>query len=272
MSDEKMIGCSRVQKLLSAYTDGELSARQRRAVEGHLAACEGCAGEQLSLRRLVRLTELVPEEDVPAGLRPRIMGLVAALGPVGSRLPRLASLSPWLVPAVGGAAAALVVGTISARAMVDPTRVTSPTTSINAQASAPAASQDSTAVERGTAPETVQPSPRPVSRLASRKFPARSVRPDRTPPVIETSTPGVAAARAEPESEGRPALPSLTPELPAEPDLVVPEPAMPSETGGLVVMDAATAAAAMGGKMMAIVPPLPSAPNRPEPSEHDPVL
>lgn len=45
-----MTRCYRFEKLLTAYADGELSARLTRAVEGHLSGCERCARELDSIR------------------------------------------------------------------------------------------------------------------------------------------------------------------------------------------------------------------------------
>jgi anti-sigma factor RsiW len=40
-----MISCYRFERCLTAYADGELSPRTRRAVERHLATCPRCAAE-----------------------------------------------------------------------------------------------------------------------------------------------------------------------------------------------------------------------------------
>jgi len=66
--------CSRVQRWLSAYGDGELDAQRREAVEQHLAHCHHCAA---ALERLkgpwAMLVEVDPVPPLPTGLWHRIL-------------------------------------------------------------------------------------------------------------------------------------------------------------------------------------------------------
>jgi hypothetical protein len=54
-----------VEERLSAYLDGELSSRERDAVEHHLARCEDCRWNLRTLRQTVRLTKELPSVPVP---------------------------------------------------------------------------------------------------------------------------------------------------------------------------------------------------------------
>ncbi len=58
--------CRQLVEKVSAYLDGDLSPRDRTAVEQHLAACDGCAGYVAQVRRMLELTAARPGEDVVA--------------------------------------------------------------------------------------------------------------------------------------------------------------------------------------------------------------
>ena len=110
--------CSRVQKLLSAHVDGELSPAIVRRVEEHLACCERCSREHTSLRRLTRLTALIPDEDLPIGLQARILSSLstASTAPASRVAPRRVAgglFAPWTPFALAGMAAAAVVGFVA---------------------------------------------------------------------------------------------------------------------------------------------------------------
>ena len=47
--------CAGVQRLLSAYIDGELDAASRRAVDEHLQGCEPCRHDLASLTKTVNM-------------------------------------------------------------------------------------------------------------------------------------------------------------------------------------------------------------------------
>src|SRR5437016_873400 len=64
--------CDRVQWLLSAHKDGELSPRLSARVAGHLEGCPACAAEWRALERLVTVLRALPEEAPPAYLRASI--------------------------------------------------------------------------------------------------------------------------------------------------------------------------------------------------------
>jgi anti-sigma factor RsiW len=50
--------CSQIQERLSAYHDRELSAEERRTIDGHLAGCSACAGELAAIAATSRLVSL----------------------------------------------------------------------------------------------------------------------------------------------------------------------------------------------------------------------
>jgi hypothetical protein len=55
----------RVDGLLSAYLDDELSARERQTVEAHLATCADCRWNLETLRQTVQWTRELPSEPLP---------------------------------------------------------------------------------------------------------------------------------------------------------------------------------------------------------------
>jgi anti-sigma factor RsiW len=64
--------CERFEELLSAYLEGDLSAEEKRAIDGHIAACSSCA-ELLSLLRetqgaLRSFPQVDPSPDLMAKL------------------------------------------------------------------------------------------------------------------------------------------------------------------------------------------------------------
>ncbi len=63
------MNCDRIEELLAAYTDGELSAVERAAVERHLQACPDCAALLSSLRSADAALAGFPEIEPPADLR-----------------------------------------------------------------------------------------------------------------------------------------------------------------------------------------------------------
>jgi anti-sigma factor RsiW len=54
-----------VEERLSAYLDGELSSKERNAVERHLARCQDCQWELRTLRQTIQWTKELPTVQVP---------------------------------------------------------------------------------------------------------------------------------------------------------------------------------------------------------------
>lgn len=65
--------CTRVQKGLSAYRDGEGSPQQRWRIRGHLSSCARCRAELARLEAVCELLDDVPE---PPPLAPDFTGRV----------------------------------------------------------------------------------------------------------------------------------------------------------------------------------------------------
>ncbi|GEM_PF-1381457 len=55
----------RQREQLSAYVDGQLSSREERALEGHVASCESCRQALAELRSVVALLRATPQAVVP---------------------------------------------------------------------------------------------------------------------------------------------------------------------------------------------------------------
>jgi len=76
----------RIQEQLSAYLDGELSARDRAAVERHLRTCGECAHDLDTLRWTVSLVQEVPAVTLPRSFTVRPAAVEAVRAPRRARL------------------------------------------------------------------------------------------------------------------------------------------------------------------------------------------
>ena len=68
-----MFSCSRVRRQLGAYLDGELSPKNRTAMERHLAQCGSCQAALESFHRLERALRVVEVSPSPPNLAWRVM-------------------------------------------------------------------------------------------------------------------------------------------------------------------------------------------------------
>jgi anti-sigma factor RsiW len=84
--------CSRVQNLLSAYVDRELTGAEMQAVRRHLDGCGGCQNELAGIRSVKGLFGALPAAEPPAPFDPSILDGASRLG-AGLRLPVFASLA-----------------------------------------------------------------------------------------------------------------------------------------------------------------------------------
>ncbi|TMQ71489.1 MAG: hypothetical protein E6K81_09965 [Candidatus Eisenbacteria bacterium] len=123
MTDTRGPACGLESGRLSAYLDGELTNGERRAVEAHLAGCEGCTALLADLRRVVDQARSLADAAPPEDLWP---GIERQLKPRARRTPApaqaLAGPSAWwrrrldlAVPQLAAAAVVLVL--LSAGAM-----------------------------------------------------------------------------------------------------------------------------------------------------------
>lgn len=106
--------CTKNQKYLNAYIDGELPERTHHQVERHLAGCPTCLLELDGLRGLAPFLEKDEVPPVPAGLSARILAEATfrqrrkEAEKMSGRRWREFLFQPWLVR--GATTAALVVG------------------------------------------------------------------------------------------------------------------------------------------------------------------
>jgi hypothetical protein len=70
--------CERVEELLSAYLEGELSDPGRAKVEAHLAACSGCAALAGLMRKALGAAACFPEVEPSPVLLSKLYGIPEA--------------------------------------------------------------------------------------------------------------------------------------------------------------------------------------------------
>jgi hypothetical protein len=101
--------CGETKELLSAYLDGEVTEKERKLIESHLASCPSCASELEDLRRVVGLVAALPREAVPEGfVQNTIERLPAPRTPAGEGLRRFFLQPRWAFTSGALAAAALI--------------------------------------------------------------------------------------------------------------------------------------------------------------------
>jgi anti-sigma factor RsiW len=101
------MSCDRVQELLAAYTENELSAADKAMVEGHCLACAECAGLLALLREADRALASFPEVEPGPALLERLYEI-----PARKRRPHLSFgffLKPSLQPVFAAATVALTL-------------------------------------------------------------------------------------------------------------------------------------------------------------------
>ena len=112
-----MQDCSKIEQLLAAYADGELSEEQKALVEQHVATCPHCKallGEYLALNQAIEACAV----QAPEGFADRVMDAVekqktAAPKSVGRGV-RLGRIAPFM----GVAAAAVICISVAGTALV----------------------------------------------------------------------------------------------------------------------------------------------------------
>lgn len=61
----KDLTCHEVVELITDYLEGVLPRKVRRQVEAHLAVCDACTAYLAQMRRTIRLTGMLTEEQLP---------------------------------------------------------------------------------------------------------------------------------------------------------------------------------------------------------------
>ena len=100
------MNCEQIRERLDELLDGELSDRDKQAVEQHVATCDACRAELDALRQTTDLVRSLPRAEAPAGLAQSVRASIAQQAAARSRatLWRWARVGGWLA-----AAATLVV-------------------------------------------------------------------------------------------------------------------------------------------------------------------
>jgi anti-sigma factor RsiW len=67
------MACAELVEVITDYLEGKLPARDRRRLEAHLGACDGCDAYLEQMRTTISLTGRLREEDVPPELEERLL-------------------------------------------------------------------------------------------------------------------------------------------------------------------------------------------------------
>jgi anti-sigma factor RsiW len=67
------ISCQELVELVTDYLEGRLSRADRKRVDRHLSACDGCTAYLEQARTTIRLTGRLREEDIAPELRDRLL-------------------------------------------------------------------------------------------------------------------------------------------------------------------------------------------------------
>lgn len=139
-----MTDCEKIQEMISAMLDGELSEKEKRAIEEHIADCPECAAMYADFAALsTELTESFAE--VPATLHDRIMKGVRTSPKPGK--PLLITLRPYMSAA---ACLVVIIGAVFAirdSGIIGWDNTEDSTAAYDMPASAPAAAADSAAFD-----------------------------------------------------------------------------------------------------------------------------
>jgi len=65
--------CREVIDLLTDYVEDALPTQERRRVEAHLATCDGCTTYLEQVRKTIRLTGMLTEEQIPDEDKQRLL-------------------------------------------------------------------------------------------------------------------------------------------------------------------------------------------------------
>ena len=65
--------CRELVEVITDYLEGNLSRRDKRRFERHLAACDGCTAYLEQMRQTIRLTGALTEEQIPEPVKARLL-------------------------------------------------------------------------------------------------------------------------------------------------------------------------------------------------------
>jgi hypothetical protein len=268
-----------VEKRLSAYVDDEVSGRERRRIEAHLAHCEACRADLRALRWTVGLLQQAPQVRAPRRFVVREADLAGTsrsmrrMSPLAVTQWATAVVALLLVLVLGGDLLAgrgrLPIGSASCRGEHE-----SVAAAITQEAATDTAREGERAAQalpeatpspapmiksESAAPPTVEEAPKAgeAERAGETPMAAMKVQPDidATEAVTATGEAGILSAAPEPSptaaSEpqgggGLPPTPTAEPasaEPPAEPPLVRTQPAAQEEAPSLAAQAAPTPSA-----------------------------
>jgi anti-sigma factor RsiW len=67
------LACIELVEVITDYLEGTMPARDRRRLERHLTACDGCTAYLEQMRMTISLAGRLEPEDVPAELQERLL-------------------------------------------------------------------------------------------------------------------------------------------------------------------------------------------------------
>lgn len=71
-----MLTCQEMTLVLADYLDGTMPAEDRMALDGHLDACPPCQTFLRTYAATIRLTGMMPCDEIPEELKTRLASLV----------------------------------------------------------------------------------------------------------------------------------------------------------------------------------------------------
>ena len=69
----RALDCNEVVELVTAYLDGALKRRERKAFERHLSKCDGCTNYVEQIRITIETVGRVTGDDLPQELRENLV-------------------------------------------------------------------------------------------------------------------------------------------------------------------------------------------------------
>lgn len=70
---ERGLTCHEVIDIITEYLEDALPVEERRRVEEHLVACDGCTAYLEQLRETIRLTGMLTEEQIPVEQKEQLL-------------------------------------------------------------------------------------------------------------------------------------------------------------------------------------------------------